>query len=36
MLVIKVRDKTLEISTESNDYLNDFNNIILASLTFVP
>ena len=36
MLVIKVRDKTLEISTQSNDYLNDFNNVVLASLTFAP
>ena len=36
MLVIKVRDKTLEISTQSRDYLNDFNNIILPSLTFAP
>ncbi|HET7827754.1 MAG TPA: hypothetical protein VFK97_02720 [Candidatus Saccharimonadales bacterium] len=36
MLVIKVRDKTLEISTESNDFLNDFNNIVLASLSFAP
>lgn len=36
MLVIKVRDKTLQLSTQSNDYLNDFNNIILPSLTFSP
>jgi hypothetical protein len=36
LLAIKVRDKTLEISTQSNDYLNDFNNIILASLSFAP
>lgn len=36
MLVIKVRDKTLEISTQSNDYLNDFNNVVLTSLTFAP
>lgn len=36
MLVIKVRDKTLEISTQSTDYLNDFNGIILPSLTFNP
>jgi hypothetical protein len=36
MLVIKVRDKTLEIYTESGDFLSDFNNTILASLTFAP
>ncbi|HXY17928.1 MAG TPA: hypothetical protein VEH48_00715 [Candidatus Nitrosopolaris sp.] len=36
MLVIPVRDKTLQIYTLSNDYLSDFNNIVLASLTFVP
>jgi hypothetical protein len=36
MVIIKVRDKTLEISTQSNDYLKDFNDTVLASLTFVP
>ncbi|HVS79041.1 MAG TPA: hypothetical protein VHD84_01995 [Candidatus Saccharimonadales bacterium] len=36
LLAIKVRDKTLEISTQSSDYLNDFNKIILASLKFAP
>jgi hypothetical protein len=36
MVIIKVRDKTLQISTQSTNFLNDFNNIILASLTFVP
>lgn len=36
MVVIKVRDKTLEVYTESSTYLNDFNNIVLASLKFVP
>lgn len=36
MVVIKVRDKTLEIYTQSNDFLKDFNDIILASLTFAP
>lgn len=36
MVVIKVRDKTLEIYSESAAYANDFNNIVLASLTFVP
>jgi hypothetical protein len=36
LLAIKVRDKTLEISTQSNDYLSDFNNTVLASLSFAP
>ena len=36
LLAIKVRDKTLEISTQSNDYLPDFTNTILASLNFAP
>lgn len=36
LVVIKVRDKTLKIYTESGNFLNDFNNTILASLTFVP
>ena len=36
LVILKVRDKTLQISTQSNDYLNDFNNIILASLTYKP
>jgi hypothetical protein len=36
ILIIKVRDKTLQVSTESNDYLNDFNNTVLPSLSFAP
>lgn len=36
MVVIKVRDKTLEISTQSKDFLNDFNNTVLPSLSFAP
>lgn len=36
LLAIKVRDKTLQISTQSNDYLSDFNNTVLASLSFAP
>ena len=36
MVIIKVRDKTLQIYTESNDYLGDFNDTVLASLTFAP
>ena len=36
MLVIKVRDKTLQIYSESASFDSDFNNTVLASLTFVP
>jgi hypothetical protein len=36
MVVIQVRDKTLEVYTESNNYLDDFNNTILSSLKFTP
>ena len=36
MVIIKVRDKTLQIYTQSNDFLKDFNDTILASLTFAP
>ena len=36
MVIIKVRDKTLQIYTQSNDFLKDFNDTVLASLTFAP
>ncbi len=36
MVIIKVRDKTLQVYTQSNDFLNDFNNTVLPSLTFAP
>ncbi len=36
LVVIKVRDKTLKIYTMSNDFAADFNNTVLASLTFTP
>lgn len=36
MVIIKVRDKTLQIYTQSNDFLTDFNNTVLPSLTFAP
>ena len=36
MVVFPLRDKTLEISTQSSEFLNDFNNNILANLTFSP
>jgi hypothetical protein len=36
MIVLPVRNMTLQISTESSDFENDFNNIILPNLTFSP
>lgn len=36
MLVIPVRDKTLKIYTQSQNFTSDFNNIVLPSLTFTP
>ncbi|HSX07239.1 MAG TPA: hypothetical protein VLG92_05980 [Candidatus Saccharimonadia bacterium] len=36
MVLIPLRDKTLEIWTESNDYLADFEKYVLPNLTFVP
>lgn len=36
MVVIQVRDKTLKVYTESADFVSDFNNIVLPSLTFSP
>jgi hypothetical protein len=36
MIVLPLRNVTLQISTESTDFENDFNNIILPNLTFSP
>lgn len=36
MIILPLRDKTIEVSTESNDFLNDFNKNILPNLSFVP
>ncbi len=36
MVLFPLRDKTIVISTESAQFLNDFNDIILANLTFTP
>lgn len=35
-IVLPLRDKTLIITTETDNYLADFNNHILQNLTFVP
>lgn len=36
MVLLPLRDKTIKVWTESNQFMGDFNNIILANLTFVP
>jgi hypothetical protein len=36
LVILPLRDKTIEVWTESTTFLNDFNTIILPSLTFVP
>ncbi len=36
LLIIKVRDKTLQISTQSKDFTKDFTDTILPSINFVP
>ncbi len=36
LVLLPLRDKTIEISTESNQFRSDFDSIILANLTFVP
>jgi hypothetical protein len=36
MVIFPLRDKTLEVWTESADFVNDFNSIILANFTFEP
>ena len=36
MIILPLRDKTLEVWTESDAYLNDFKNYVLPNLTFSP
>lgn len=36
MVLLRLRDRTIKLYTESTDYINDFNDIILPSLTFIP
>ena len=36
MIVLPLRDKTIEVWTESSQYQQDFNNNILPNLTFSP
>lgn len=34
VVVLKIRDKTLQLFVDSQDFMNDFNNTILSSLTY--
>jgi hypothetical protein len=36
MVLFPLRDKTLKLSTESSQFVSDFNDVILANLVFVP
>lgn len=36
LIILPLRDKSIEISTESNDFLNDFNANILPNISFSP
>lgn len=36
MIILPLRDKTLKISTENQDFLADFNKFILPSFTYSP
>ncbi len=36
MVLFRLRDKTIQVSTQSQQFIGDFNNIILPNLQFVP
>jgi len=36
MVILPLRDKTIKIWTENTDYAEDFNKVILPSITFAP
>lgn len=36
MVLVPLRDKTIKIYTESNQYFNDFNNNVLPNFSFTP
>lgn len=36
MVVFPLRDKTISVSTQSQQFIGDFNNIILPNLLFIP
>lgn len=36
MVLIPIRDKTIQIWTESEQFVSDFDNVVLPSLNFIP
>lgn len=36
MVLLPLRDKTIKVSTESQQFIDDFDNIILKNLSFIP
>jgi len=36
MVMFPLRDKTLKVWTEADQFVGDFNNSVLPNLTFVP
>ena len=36
MILLPLRDKTIKLSTESQSFMKDFNNIILENFVFIP
>jgi hypothetical protein len=36
MILLPLRDKTIEISTQSQDFVKDLDNIVMAQFTFEP
>ena len=36
LVIIPLRDKTIKVWTEGTDYVSDYTNTVLATLTFVP
>lgn len=36
MVLLPLRDKTIKIFTESNEFIGDFTNIILPSISYIP
>lgn len=36
MIILPLRDKTIKLYTQSPDFVKDFDNVVLANLTFTP
>lgn len=36
MVILPIRDKTVKLYTQSPDFAKDFNDVVLANLTFIP